>query len=144
MALEHVLLRECKAEINTGTEAVPVWVEILGLGPIELSIKKESKSVKVNSDGKWKNERITELQYNWKLKGHRLEDPATGARDPGQEAVETLNTAAGYNSTKQSRFTSPGGLTIMHQSKVECNPWAGDEDGFMTWEAEFASAGAVS
>lgn len=144
MAEEHVLLRECTAEINTGTEAVPVWVEIGGLGPIELSVKKEKKTVKVNSDGKWKNERVTEMQFTWKLKGARLEDPGDGSRDAGQEAVEAMNLLAGYNSTKQTRMTSPGGEVIVHQSSVECNPWAGDEDGFMSWEAEFTSEGAVS
>lgn len=144
MSLEQVMMRDCTAEINSGTEAIPNWVDIGGLGPIELDIKKEEKETTVNVDGKWKNQRVTSLQFIWKLKGKRLEDPGTGARDAGQEAVETLNLDAGYGATKQFRFTSPGGDTITQQATAACNPWAGKEDDFMDWEAEIKSAGAVS
>ena len=145
MALEKVLMRDVTAEINTGTESTPNWGEILGINAIERKTEAEKKDVADNKSGGNKDNRVTARGETWTLKGDRLEDPATGARDPGQEAVEALSEAVGYaDSVKQFRFTSPGGVSRTFLATAVVQPLAGGKEEFSTWEAEIEKCGAAS
>ena len=145
MGLEKVLMRDVMAEINTGTVAVPNWVEILGINNIERKSEAEKKDVADNKSGGNKDSRVTARGETWTLRGDRWEDPVTGARDPGQEAVETLAEAKGYSdSVKQFRFTSPGGIARVCLATAVVQPMAGGKEDFSTWEAEIEKCGAAS
>ncbi len=143
MALEHVLLRDFKTEINTGTEAVPNWVEILGIagGPVHKP-KTTTKSVASNKSGGRQDERVTNRGDSYSLKGQRIEDPNTGARDPGQEAVEAAAGLIGYNSTKQYRITSPGNVAKVFKATTEATESGGSEDDFCDWSFDITVCGS--
>lgn len=142
MALEHVLLRDTTAEINTGTEAVPNWVEILGIDKIERKPKATKKDCATTKSGGNEEHRVTERGDTWTLKGQRIEDPDSGARDPGQEAVEALGNAIGYDSVKQIRMSSPGAEVLVFWASAVVTPLGGDKSGFSDWEAELERSGA--
>ncbi|MHB9054253.1 MAG: phage tail tube protein [Thermoleophilia bacterium] len=145
MAPEPVLLRDFTSEINTGTVAVPNWVEILGIqdGPVHKPSTKK-KDVATSKSGGRNDNRVVGRGDTFTLKGQRYEDPVTGARNPGQEAVETLAATIGYNSVKQFRITSPGGVAMVFEASAEVKLFAGTKEDFAEWEAEIEVAGAIS
>lgn len=145
MATEPVLMRDFIAEINTGTEAVPVWVEILGLqdGPAHSPSSKGADVTTYKDNGR-SDERIVSRGDKFTLKGERLEDPATGTRDPGQEAVEVAAALMGYDSGKQYRLTSPGGVTLTFVATAEVTMFGGGKEDFAEWSVDLTVCGAIT
>jgi len=138
-------MRDFTAEINSGTPAVPNWVEILGIqdGPAHKPSSKP-KDVATYKSGGREDERIVTRGDKFTLKGERLEDPVTGARDPGQEAVEAAATLKGYASAKQYRLKSPGGVLLTFEATAEVTQFGGGKEDFAEWSVDLTVCGAIS
>lgn len=116
-----VLARHLKPAINTGTDAVPVWTPIGGLTSLTFdSDKTDVDDTDFDSDG-WAEHKVVQRARSIAAEGFYKEDPATGARDAGQEALLALADAIGYDSLKPFRVTTPGGNVTTYQVSAKVN-----------------------
>lgn len=134
MPLVKILARHLVCELNTGTVAIPVWTPIGGLTTVTFKTSKDSvDDTDFNSAG-WAEHKVAQRSVAITLEGFYKEDPVTGTRDPGQEALITLGDAVGYDSTKPLRMTTPGGNTTLYQVSAQVDGPAGggtnDNSGF--------------
>lgn len=109
MAKVKVLARHLVGELNTGTTLAPVWTPIGGLTSLTFSTDKtDVEDTDFDSDG-WAEHKVGQRANSISFEGFYKEDPATGDRDAGQEALIALADAVGYDSLKPFRVTTPGG-----------------------------------
>lgn len=116
-----ILARDLLGELNTGTTAVPVWTPIGGLTSQTFDDEKnDTDDTDFDSDG-WAEHKVSQRAKSITLEGFYKEDPVTGSRDAGQDALIALGDAVGYDSLKPYRVTSPGGnrLTYMVSARVD-------------------------
>src|SRR5690606_10420287 len=105
MAVTKVLARGWKFEINTGTPEIPAWTPIKGINSFSIATTKNDADVTdFDSDG-WLKHIPASRGRSITLEGFYLEDPDTGDRDPGQEAVEELADKVGFPALAQFRMT---------------------------------------
>ncbi len=144
MAVTKFLARDLTIEINTGSVAVPVWTGIGGLNTLTHSPSStDAETTDFNSNGR--SEHIkAERGESWTLAGFALEDVATGTRDAGQAAVETLANALGLASLGQFRITSPGGNTSTFMASAEVTLAGGGNNDPAAWQAALRVSGAVT
>lgn len=144
MPVTKVLARSTKAEINTGTDASPIWTEIKGLNTIGPEPKmSEADTTAFDSNGRDEH-LVASRGMSLTLEGFRYEDEATGARDPGQQAVETLGDAVGTASLGQFRLTSPGGRTWTFKASADVTPMGGGNNDASSWSAKLTVSGAIT
>ena len=125
MARVKILARHLIGELNTGTDALPVWTPIGGLTSQTFDTSKtDVEDTDFDSDG-WAEHKVAQRAASIKLEGFYKEDPATGDRDAGQEALLALADAVGYDSLKPYRVTTPGGNTTVYQVSAKVNAPAG-------------------
>lgn len=134
MAKVKILARHLRREINTGTTALPVWTPIGGLTSLTFSDEKtDVEDTDFDSDG-WAEHKVAQRAKSISLEGFYKEDPVTGARDAGQEALIALGDAVGYDSLKSFRVTTPGGNVTVYQVSAKVDAPAGgglnDNSGF--------------
>ncbi|MBE0430068.1 MAG: hypothetical protein IBX61_09405 [Thermoleophilia bacterium] len=131
-----VLARLIPWEINSGSEAVPNWVNIGGLDGAPLPQREVTRLDDSDNDSAGLETSIP-VSERWtaQLTGQMKEDPDTGARDAGQEACEAA-AALGYAGVKQFRCTSPGGT--VKTAKGTCNVQHGsaDRNGKIPWTCD--------
>lgn len=142
MALVKILARHLNPEINTGTTASPTWVPVKGINNLTIANEKSDvDDTDFDSDG-WAEHKAVQRTAKITCEGHYMEDPATGARDPGQEALITLGDAVGYDSIKGFRLTTPGGNTVIYQvsAKVDAPSGGGHNDN-ASFKAELTVSG---
>lgn len=109
MSLGKTLARLLTYELNTGDDVTPTWVPIKGLTSAKPSTDKtDADTTDFDSNG-WAEHLPAQRGGSWTLEGYFIEDPATGALDPGQEALMTLGDAMGDAGLKPFRITTPGG-----------------------------------
>jgi len=144
MALVKVLARDWVTEINTGTEETPVWTPIGGVETLTFSQDKEdADDTDFNSQG-WAEHMVVQRSNSLTLEGKYMEDPQTGERDPGQEAVEQAGEAIGYDSLKQFRLTSPGGTVRTFKASVLIGDIGGGLNDKTSWGAELTISGPIT
>lgn len=131
-------------EINTGTSQSPTWTRIKGLNSWSPSPSKNDADTTGFDDDGWTAHMVASRGGEFTLSGHYLEDPDTGDRDPGQEAVETLANAVGYDSLKEFRFTSPGGIQISFSASASVTSGGGGNDDPSAWEATLTVSGKLT
>lgn len=125
MAKVKILARHLVGELNTGTTALPVWTPIGGLTSQTFDTsKKDVDDTDFDSDG-WEEHKVASRASSIKLDGFYKEDPVTGARDAGQEALIALADAVGYDSLKPYRVTTPGGNVTVYQVSAKVSAPAG-------------------
>lgn len=134
MAKVKILARHLSPAINTGTSSVPVWTPIGGLNSLTFdSEKTDTDDTDFDSDG-WAEHKVAQRANSISLEGFYKEDPATGDRDAGQEALLALADAIGYDSLKPFRVTTPGGNVTIYQVSAKVDAPAGgglnDNSGF--------------
>jgi hypothetical protein len=134
MSLVKILARHLVCELDTGTGGAPVWTLIGGLNSLTFdSTKDDVDDTDFDSDG-WAEHKVVQRAASITLEGHYKEDPATGERDAGQEALIALGDAVGYDSTRPFRVTTPGGNTTVYQVSANVKAPAGgghnDNSGF--------------
>src|SRR5690606_6852407 len=132
LAVTKILARDIVVEIQTNPVG-PVYAEIGGLTSLSLSpTKNDADTTDFNSGGRLEHI-VASRGMGITLEGQRLEDPATGSRDPGQEAVETLADAIGAASLGDFRITSPGGKTWTFKASADVTPMGGGNDDPSSW-----------
>lgn len=134
MAKVKILARHLKPEINTGTDALPVWTPVGGLNSLTFdSEKTDTDDTDFDSDG-WAEHKVAQRASSISLEGFYKEDPDTGDRDAGQEALLALAEAVGYDSLKPFRVTTPGGNVTVYRVSAKVDAPAGgglnDNSGF--------------
>jgi hypothetical protein len=112
MAVTEMLARGVLFELNTGTEAVPVWTQVRHLDKWAHAPKKGSADTTTFDDEGHPTHLVASRGDEFTMTGKYQEDPDTGARDPGQEACEAWGEETGNTSLKQFRVTTPGGNVI--------------------------------
>lgn len=146
MAVEKVFFRDSEIEINTGTIAVPVWTVIANKKSLAATFSSnETDLTDWESDGDTEHAVMSRVR-SFTLACHRMEDVATGNRDPGQEAAETLGDQVGNASIGQFRLTTPGASTWIFHASASVNPFAGSggNDDAIEWSAELKVSGAIT
>lgn len=142
MAEEKVLIRDFELHINTGTHATPVWTKIGGLHPdLEFSSDKSEADTTDQDSGGFPTHFISTIAYSASAKGKRLEDPADGSRDAGQDACETLDNQVGSASVGEFKIVTPGNSTIIGYATVAVKPFGGGSDDASSWEIELKYSG---
>lgn len=140
MAVQFILARDLPWDINTGTEAAPNWAPIKGLeGSAWPKPDVSSTPTTDNDDGGIYSDVPVEVKRKVTLKGFVLEDPNTGARDPGQAACEAATPSAGnmgYTALKQFRYTTPGGTATVKKAWCVAGPTDGGRNDRLGWECE--------
>jgi len=144
MAVTKVLARDYVFELNTGTDAVPVWTEVKGVNTWSHSPQANDADTTTFDEAG----RLSHLKASrgdeFGLQGLILEDVATGDRDPGQEACEAWGREIGPASLKQFRITSPGGSTITFHASATCTVGGGGNDDPSAWEVSMVASGAIT
>lgn len=141
MAKVKILARHLKPEINTGTVALPVWTPIGGLTSLTFSTEKSDvEDTDFDSNG-WAEHKVAQRAVTISAEGFYKEDPVTGARDAGQEALIALADAVGYDSLKPFRVTTPGGNVTTYQVSAKVDAPSG---GGLNDNAGFAAELTVS
>ncbi|MCL4473563.1 MAG: hypothetical protein M1455_06440 [Actinobacteria bacterium] len=136
MGVVFILARDLQWEINTGTEAVPSWVRIKGLdGSAWPNPDIDSVDTDDSDSGGIASSVPVRIKRKVTLKGNTLEDEATGARDPGQEACEAATTV-GYTAIKQFRYTTSGGTVVVRKGWCRAGSTDGGKDDKLGWECE--------
>lgn len=144
MAITKFLARDLNIDINTGTIGAPVWTAIKGLNTLTHSpSSQDAETTDFDSNGRAEHMKA-ERGDSWTLAGFALEDVATGDRDPGQAAVETLAQAVGLTSLGQFRLTSPGGNTATFMASAEVTQGGGGNNDAAQWQAVVMVSGAVT
>lgn len=134
MAKVKILARHLSPELNTGTVLLPVWTPIGGLTSLTFdSDKTDVDDTDFDSDG-WAEHKVAQRANSISFEGFYKEDPVTGDRDAGQEALLALADAVGYDSLKPFRVTTPGGNVTIYQVSAKVNAPSGgglnDNAGF--------------
>lgn len=126
MAGEKILARESyqNLSINTGTDATPVWTQIKGLTSIKPGSDAERTDNQTFDDDGWATHRVASRSRSLEIEGYYIEDPVTGARDPGQAALIDLGDQMGYQSIDDFRVTTLGGNTLEFRASVDVE-WGG-------------------
>lgn len=140
--LSKVLARHFRPELNTGTDATPNWVPIRGLTNMSPSVtKNDADTTDFDADG-WLAHLVASRGAGFALSGQRVEDGSTGARDPGQEAMEELGWAMGHESLKPFRLVRPDS-TVALQGLVsaEVTPMGGGNDDPSSWSCTVTFSG---
>lgn len=144
MAVTKFLARDLTIQINTGTIAVPVWTGIGGLNTLTHSpSSSDAETTDFDSNGRAEHMKA-ERGDSWSLAGFHLEDVATGDRDAGQAAVETLAQAIGLTSLDQFRITSPGANTSTFMASAEVTTAGGGNNDAAAWQAVIRVSGAIT
>jgi len=144
MAVTKVLARGWTFEINTGTEATPVWTPIGGINNFSISTTKNDADATSFDSGGWLEHLVASRGRQITLEGFHLEDPTDGTRDPGQEAVEELADQVGEASLGQFRITSPGGKTWTFKASADVQGPGGGNDDFASWSATLTVSGRIT
>lgn len=148
MALTKFLARDLTIEVSTGvgTDTIAgttddTWTPIKGLNSLTHSPgSSDVDTTDFDSDGHAEHMKA-ERSESWALAGFSLEDVTTGARDPGQLAVETLGRAMGPASLGWFRITSPGGNRIVFQASAEVTLAGGGNNDAAAWEVSLTVSG---
>ncbi|HEU5032688.1 MAG TPA: hypothetical protein VFV01_47750 [Spirillospora sp.] len=126
---EPTIARDFVLNINTGTVTTPTWTPISGItniAPGNDSTKTDDSDF--DSNGRARStvvERSDTLQVDLNYK----EDPSTGARDPGQQALLDASKLIGTAAKKQFQYLTPGGTQYAFTASIDMNlPGGGKTD----------------
>lgn len=142
MAIVKVRADAFKISVNTGTDAAPVYTPIGGIRNFSVSSSKNDIDTRDFDSGGWLEHIVGSRGKSFSISGAREEDEATGARDPGQEAVEASGDALGAAAVIKYQIESPGGKLYEFAASADVTPFGGGLDEFATWEAGLTMSGA--
>ena len=132
-AIQKTLIRQWTISINTGTVATPVWTEVGGIDNVAPTRSKQNADTGDFNSGGWDEHLPAGRGRSMTVSGHYLEDPDTGARDPGQAAVETQGNLIGTTGIDQYRFESAGGNGFDVNASVDVQDPGGSKNDAASW-----------
>ncbi|HLT68571.1 MAG TPA: hypothetical protein VKZ72_00310 [Acidimicrobiales bacterium] len=144
MAITEIPARGFKFELNTGTNGSPNWVPIAGIDTFSHTPTTNRADTRHFEDGGRLRHWVASRGDQFTLSGKRQEDPDTGDRDPGQEAVEAWAQEVGPGSIKQFRITSPGGNVLTFEASAEVTLFGGGNDDPASWQVVIEVSGPIS
>lgn len=139
-----VLARNWLIEINEGTDVAPQWIKIGGINSFTLSNDKEDTDTTDFDAGGYGDHIVAGRSFEISFEGFFLEDPLTGERDEGQQAVENLAEKIGYESLGQFRMTSPSGKAKTYRGSAGVGDVGGGVNDATSWGATITVAGKPS
>jgi hypothetical protein len=144
MPVDIILTRQSTFKINTGTDATPTWVAIGGLTNLNYSLDESVAEGNHFGSGGWNSSLVSRRGVSFSLDAMYLVDAATGARDPGQEAVELSSRQIGTAGLKSYQFAdgSTGGKTITFKAHATATYSGGGVDDNAGWTATVTATGA--
>lgn len=146
MAKMKVLARNWLIELNTDPLATTptgtaVWTKVGGINTFTLSNDKEdSDTTDFDSEG-YAEHLVAGRSNEISFEGFFLEDPANGARDAGQEAVEKYAELVGAEAMGQLRITSPGGKVKTYNGSFAVGDVGGGNNDPTSWGATYTVSG---
>lgn len=141
MAIVKVLADDFDLAFNTGDTATPVWTAIGGITSFSISTTKNDIDTRDFDSGGWLEHIVGSRGKSFTIEGSREEDPDTGDRDAGQEAVEALGDEMGADAIGQFQITSPGGTTYTFDCSVDVTPFGGGLDAKAAWSVAMTMTG---
>jgi hypothetical protein len=145
--ITEIPAREFTFELNTGSVSVPVWVEVEGIDTLGHSPTTNRADTRHFTDGGRHKHWVASRGDSFTMAGKRQENPATGARAPGQEACETWAGLVGPDSLKQFRITSPaeaGAEVLTFLASVEATKFGGGNDDPSAWSIAIEVTGPIT
>lgn len=138
------LIQDAVIEINTGTEAVPVWTEVEGINNVTLDPSVSDTDLTDFNSGGF-TERVP-VRRDWAMavSGFHMEDPADGARATGQAAVQAENSKLGTDAIKSYQMTVPSGAGFKGPGYVNVTGPSGGTDDGAAWGFTITSAGELT
>ncbi len=141
MAVTKIPARDWTFEILSGA----VWTEVGGLETWSPSFSQNDADTTDFASAGMQEHLIMSRGYELTVEGFFLEDVASGARDAGQAAVETLALAVGLASLGEFRVTSPGGTVYTFDASAAIgNAGGGGKDDVSKWSATLTRSGATT
>lgn len=142
MPVTDTLARDDGAwDINTGTEASPVWTPIGGLNSWTPSPGKNTADTTKFVNQGWGSHLVASRTLEHTLSGFVQVDPVTGVRDAGQAACENLARQMGVASIGQFRHTMTGGTVNTFSGSVQVSRGGGGNDDPSAWEVVIEMSG---
>ena len=142
-----VLARDWTAKIKTGEDATTgtaIFTLIRGLSTLTFSGDKEDADTTGFDDGGRGSHLVASRGNSVSLEGFYLVDRETGARDPGQQAVEDLADKVGYDSLDVFQITDPAGNMKEFQASAGLGDQGGGVNDPTSWSAELTVSGAIT
>lgn len=140
----EVLMQDVDVDINTGTVDEPEWTRVAGVTGVTHSPSTARADTKNFDTPRRERHKVVRRGDSFTISAQRQEDEDDGARDAGQEAVETAGLAVGSAAEKQYRLTSPGGSTIVFTATVQVTILGGGTDDVSNWQAEITVTGDIT
>lgn len=133
MALDPILMRSIAISVDDGVSTA------LAIGGIQGGISHSPSTTTANAstfDAAGRNRNLPVGRGDqFTVQALRIEDEATGARDPGQERCETIAREIGQASLEEFILTFPGGGTITFEGWCETQYLGGGVDDLANWQA---------
>lgn len=136
-----VLARGWSLEIESATD---VYTEIKGLTSLTFASEKNDADTTTFDSNGWTEHLVASRSKSLSVEGFYLEDPSTGTRDPGQQAVDLLSEKIGQDSLGTFKLTSPGGTVRTFSASANVSSIGGGNDDPTGWSCEFAISGQVT
>ncbi|MGW4469666.1 phage tail tube protein [Nonomuraea sp. NPDC004354] len=106
MALESMLASAWALDVNTGTEAAPVWTAVKGLSSLKENIESSMEDDSDFDNDGWGSSQVT--QRTWKLDCEAKRKKQTGSPtfipDAGQQFILDAGNLVGVGSNVQIRY----------------------------------------
>lgn len=142
MAITKVPARDFTIEILTTPPST--YTPIGGLNSLSHSPSSNTADTTDFDSGGRAEHLVMERGDAWTIAGRHLEDAATGDRDPGQAAVETLAKSVGLSSMGTFQITSPGGNKVTFEASAEVTLAGGGHNDPAAWQAVLTVSGEIS
>ena|SRR5690606_16335037 len=144
MAVTKILARGWTFSINTGDDVTPVWTPVKGITSFTPTQQKNDADTTDFDDQGAMAHIVASRGLQFACEGFHLEDPATGERDPGQEAVEALADAIDADSLGSFQLESPGGNIWQFLASAQVNAPGGGVDDAAQWNVTLTSSGTIT
>lgn len=141
MALTKFLARDLTIAIRTAV-GPDVWTPIGGLDTLTHSPSSENADTTGFDDNGRAAHIKAQRGESWDLAGKAVMDVATGAKDPGQEAVEALASQVGLAAEGRFQITDPANNKREFSATAEVTLPGGGTNDAASWGASLEVTGA--
>jgi len=138
MAAQEILASGFTIQVDIGAG----YITIDGINKFTPGYSYNNADTSVFSTGPNKRHLKTSIEKTVTVEGFHWEDPDTGTRDAGQEAVETIADLAGPDAVGGLKITSPGGNVKEWDGTFAMTDGGGANEDPAAWGFEFTRTGA--
>lgn len=102
--LVSTLARKWRIDVNTGTEASPVWTQVRAIGEFKPTMDNNMEEDADYDNEGWGSETKTMITWGGELTLFRKKGVVTGNYDPGQQSLWTAHDKFGAEGSRQIRY----------------------------------------